>query len=154
MKMMSVMCNEKEWTAYIGVVLKSGIRVIELVATRVGRDVIGDESAPSPTLPKAVDEQSVECAVVLTQLWQSLDDEGIADKPPLMKVMKQSIMWNRCKEVFVMLLMKWEGWPMSTLNQLLQWSILVTRLLSYQSSWCITMRRLGMSRPRDQMAII
>jgi hypothetical protein len=30
--MMSPICNENEWTAYVGVVMKSEIRGIELVA--------------------------------------------------------------------------------------------------------------------------
>jgi hypothetical protein len=33
-------------------------------------------------MSEAVDEQFVKCAVVLTQLWKVLDDEGIADEPP------------------------------------------------------------------------
>jgi hypothetical protein len=32
MKTMSLVCNKKEWTTYIGVVMKSEIRGIELVA--------------------------------------------------------------------------------------------------------------------------
>jgi hypothetical protein len=61
MKTMALVCNEKEWTTYVGVVMKSEIRGIELVATRVC-----DESSQSPMLPTLVEEQVVECAVVLT----------------------------------------------------------------------------------------
>jgi hypothetical protein len=44
MKMMSPVCNEKEWTTYVRVVMKSEIRGIELVARMVGRNDVGDES--------------------------------------------------------------------------------------------------------------
>jgi hypothetical protein len=67
MKMMSPVCDKKEWTTYIGVVMKSEIRGIELVARMVARNDVGDESYRSPTLNGAVDEQHVECGVVLTQ---------------------------------------------------------------------------------------
>jgi hypothetical protein len=66
MKMISPICNEKEWSAYIGVVMKSEIHEIELVAIMVAQNDAGDESSRSPTLPKAVDEQHVECGIVLT----------------------------------------------------------------------------------------
>jgi hypothetical protein len=58
MKTMSPVCN-KEWTTYVGVVMKSEIHEIELVAKMVARNDIGDESSRSPTLPDAVDEQHV-----------------------------------------------------------------------------------------------
>jgi hypothetical protein len=67
MKMMSLVCDKKEWTTYIGVVMKLEIRGIELVARMVARNDVGDESYQSPTLNGAVDEQHVECGVVLTQ---------------------------------------------------------------------------------------
>jgi hypothetical protein len=35
MKMMSPVCDEKEWTAYVGVVIKSEIYVIELVVRMI-----------------------------------------------------------------------------------------------------------------------
>jgi hypothetical protein len=70
MKMISSVCDEKEWTAYVGVVMKSKICGIELVAIMVVRNDIGDESSRSPTLPEAVDEQHVECGIVLTQSSQ------------------------------------------------------------------------------------
>jgi hypothetical protein len=47
----------------------------------ISTSVICDESSRSPMMPKAVDEQPVECAVVLTQPWQLLDDESIVDEP-------------------------------------------------------------------------
>jgi hypothetical protein len=46
--------------------IKSEIRGIELVARMVARNDVGDESSQSLTLPEAVDEQHVECGVVLT----------------------------------------------------------------------------------------
>jgi hypothetical protein len=70
MKTMSPICNEKKWTAYVGVVMKSEIHGIELVARMVARNDVGNESSRSPTLPEAVDEQHVEYGVVLTQLSQ------------------------------------------------------------------------------------
>jgi hypothetical protein len=81
MKMMLAMCNE-EWTSYVGVVMESEIHGIELVAARVGRNIICDKSSRSPMMSKAVDGGPIKCAVVLTQPWQVLDDEGIADEPP------------------------------------------------------------------------
>jgi hypothetical protein len=56
MKMMSLVCDEKEWTTYLGVVMKLEICEIELVARMVARNDVGDKSSRSPTLPKAVDE--------------------------------------------------------------------------------------------------
>jgi hypothetical protein len=35
MKMMSPICNEKEWTTYVGVVMKSEIHGIELFARMI-----------------------------------------------------------------------------------------------------------------------
>jgi hypothetical protein len=55
MKMMLPICNE-EWTAYVGVVMKSEIHEIELIIGMVVWNDIGDKSSWSPTLPKAVDE--------------------------------------------------------------------------------------------------
>jgi hypothetical protein len=66
MKMMSPVCDE-ECTTYVGVVMKSEICGIELIARMVARNNVGDESSRSPTLPEAVDEQHVECGIVLTQ---------------------------------------------------------------------------------------
>jgi hypothetical protein len=63
MKMMLPICNE-EWTAYVGVVMKSEIHEIELIIGMVVWNDIGDKSSRSPTLPKAVDEQHVECGIV------------------------------------------------------------------------------------------
>jgi hypothetical protein len=70
MKTMSPVCNEKEWIAYGRVMMKSGIHGIELVARMVARNDVGDESSQSPTLLEVIDEQHVECGIVLTQLSQ------------------------------------------------------------------------------------
>jgi hypothetical protein len=67
MKTMSPVCDEKEWTTYVGVMMKSEIRGIELVVRKIARNDVGDESSRSPTLPEAVDEQHIECGIVLTQ---------------------------------------------------------------------------------------
>jgi hypothetical protein len=67
MKTMSLVCDEKEWTTYVGVVMKLEIREIVLVARKVARNDVDDESSRSPTLPKVVDEQDVECGIVLSQ---------------------------------------------------------------------------------------
>jgi hypothetical protein len=45
--------------------------------------------------------------------------------------MKWSMMWNHHREVFVMLMMKREGWARRILNQLLLWSILMKCPPSY-----------------------
>jgi hypothetical protein len=45
MKMMSPICDEKEWTTYVGVVMKSDIRRIELVVRMVVRNNVGDKSS-------------------------------------------------------------------------------------------------------------
>jgi hypothetical protein len=47
--------------------MKLEIHGIELIARMVARNDVGDESSRSLTLPEAVDEQHVECGVVLTQ---------------------------------------------------------------------------------------
>jgi hypothetical protein len=65
--MMSPVCDENEWTTYIGVVMKSEICGIGLVARMVSRNDVGHKSSRSSTLPKAVDEQHIECGIVLTQ---------------------------------------------------------------------------------------
>jgi hypothetical protein len=67
MKTMSPMCNKNEWTVYVGVMMKSEIRRIELVARMVGRNDVGEESSRSPTLLEVADEQDVKYGVVLTQ---------------------------------------------------------------------------------------
>jgi hypothetical protein len=46
--------------------MKSKTRGIELVTIMVARNDVGDESSRSPTLPEAVDEQHVECGILLT----------------------------------------------------------------------------------------
>jgi hypothetical protein len=56
MKTMSLVCDEKEWATYVGVVMKLEIREIVLVARKVARNDVDDESSRSPTLPEAVDK--------------------------------------------------------------------------------------------------
>jgi hypothetical protein len=67
MKMMSLICDEKAWTAYVSVVMKSEIRGIELIGRMVAQNDVGNESSQSSTLPEMVDEQRIECGVMLTQ---------------------------------------------------------------------------------------
>jgi hypothetical protein len=45
MKTMSLVCDEKEWTTYVSVVMKSEIRGIELVARMVAQNDVGDENS-------------------------------------------------------------------------------------------------------------
>jgi hypothetical protein len=82
MKTMSLVCDEKEWTAYVSVMIKSEIHVIELVARMVAWNDVGDESSRLPTLPKVVDEQHVECSVVLTQPSQETQADIDQEEPP------------------------------------------------------------------------
>jgi hypothetical protein len=82
MKTMSLVCNEKEWSTYVGVVIKSEIHGIELVARMVARNDVGDESSRSLTLSEAVDEQDIDCGVVLTQPSQETQDDTDVDDPP------------------------------------------------------------------------
>jgi hypothetical protein len=82
MKTMSPVYDEKEWTAYISVMMKSDIRGIELVARMVSHNDVGDESSRLPTLPEAVDEQHVECGVVLTQPSQETQADTDAEETP------------------------------------------------------------------------
>jgi hypothetical protein len=67
MKTMPPVCDENEWTTYVGVVIKLEIRGIELVARMVAQNDVGDESSRSPTLPEVLDEPHSECGIVLTQ---------------------------------------------------------------------------------------
>jgi hypothetical protein len=48
----------------------------------VGQNNVGDKSSRSPTLSEAVDEQDVECGIVLTQPLQETHDDSDADEPP------------------------------------------------------------------------
>jgi hypothetical protein len=82
MKMMSLVYNEKDWTTYVGVVMKLEICGIELVARMVIWNDIGDESSQSPTLPETVDEQHVECDIVITQPSQETQNDIDVDEPP------------------------------------------------------------------------
>jgi hypothetical protein len=88
MKMISPVYDEKEWTTYVGVMMKLEIRRIELVVRMVARNVVGDESSRLPTLPEAVDEQHVECGVVLTQLSQETQADTNLEEPQSLPVMK------------------------------------------------------------------
>jgi hypothetical protein len=73
MKTMSPICDE-EWITYVGVVMKSEIHEIELFARMVARNDVGDKSSLLLTLPEAVDEQHVECGVMLPQTSQETHD--------------------------------------------------------------------------------
>jgi hypothetical protein len=55
MKTMSPVWNENEWTTYVGVVMKSEIQGIELVARILDWNDVCDESSQSPTLPEEVE---------------------------------------------------------------------------------------------------
>jgi hypothetical protein len=82
MKTMSPVCDEKQWTAYVGVMIKSEICEIELVAIKVAWNNIADESSRSSTLLEAVDEHHVECGVVFTQSSQETQADIDAEEPP------------------------------------------------------------------------
>jgi hypothetical protein len=82
MKTMSPVCDEKEWITYVSVVMKSELCGIELVARIVARNDVGDESSWSPTLPEAVDEQHVECGIVLNQPLQETQANTDPEEPP------------------------------------------------------------------------
>jgi hypothetical protein len=73
MKTMSPVYDENEWTTYTGVVMKSEIHMIEL-ARMVAYNNVGDENSRSLILPAAIDEQHVECGVVLTPSLQETQD--------------------------------------------------------------------------------
>jgi hypothetical protein len=62
--------------------MKSEIRRIELDARMVARNDVGDEISQSPTFPEAVDEQHVECGVMLTQPSLETRDNTDAKEPP------------------------------------------------------------------------
>jgi hypothetical protein len=53
-----------------------------LVGRMVAQNNVGDESFCSPTLPEAVDEQHVQCDVVLTQPSQQTQDDTDVEEPP------------------------------------------------------------------------
>jgi hypothetical protein len=82
MKTMSLVCNEKEWTSYVEVVMKSEIHGVEFVPRMVAWNEVSDESSRSPTLPEVVYEQHVECGIVLTQPSQESQDDTDADEFP------------------------------------------------------------------------
>jgi hypothetical protein len=47
----------------------------------VARNDVGDESSRSLTLPEVVDEQHVECGVLLTQSSQETHDDTVEEPP-------------------------------------------------------------------------
>jgi hypothetical protein len=61
--------------------MKSEIHGIEFVSRMVARNDVGDESSRSPSLPEAVDEQHVDCAILLTQLSQETQDDTVEEPP-------------------------------------------------------------------------
>jgi hypothetical protein len=62
--------------------MKSEIHEIELIARMVAWNDVGDESSWSLTLPEAVDEQHVECGILLTQPSQETQADTDAEEPP------------------------------------------------------------------------
>jgi hypothetical protein len=82
MKTMSPVYNVNEWTTYVGVMIKSEIRRIELIAKMDAWNNVGDKSSQSPTLSKVVDEQNIEYGIVLTQPTQKTQDDTDAEEPP------------------------------------------------------------------------
>jgi hypothetical protein len=82
METMSSICDEKEWKTYVGVMIKSEIYGIELVARMVARNDVSDESSRSPTLPEAVDEQHVEAGIILTQPSQETQADTDLEESP------------------------------------------------------------------------
>jgi hypothetical protein len=81
-KVMGLVCTEKDWETNVEVVMKSEVRGLELIATRVERNNVCDECSRSPTLSEAVDEHAIECPVPLTQPSQASIGEGVAGDPP------------------------------------------------------------------------
>jgi hypothetical protein len=68
--------------------MKSEICGIELVAIMVSRNDVGDEISQSLTLPEAVDDQHIECDIMLTQLSQETQSDTDVEETPLVVVMK------------------------------------------------------------------
>jgi hypothetical protein len=62
--------------------MKSVIHGIELAAIKVAWNDVADKSSRSLTLREAVDEQHVECGVVLTQPSQETQVNTDAEEPP------------------------------------------------------------------------
>jgi hypothetical protein len=58
MKMMPPVYNENELTTYVGVMIKSKIYMIELIARIIDRNNVDDRSSRSLILPESDDEQS------------------------------------------------------------------------------------------------
>jgi hypothetical protein len=81
-KVMGLVCTEKDWETYVEVVTKFEVHGLELVATRVEQNVVCDECSRLPMLPEVVDEHAIECPIPLTQPSQASVGEGVADDPP------------------------------------------------------------------------
>jgi hypothetical protein len=64
-----------------GDMMKSEIHGIEFVARMVAQIDVGNENSRSSMLPELVDEQSIECCVVLTQPLQETQYDTDADEP-------------------------------------------------------------------------
>jgi hypothetical protein len=62
---------------------------IELVTRLIDQNDVSDESSQSLTLQNAIDEQCVECGVVLMQPSQQTHDNTNVDESRMMAVMKQ-----------------------------------------------------------------
>jgi hypothetical protein len=88
MKTMSPICDEKEWAAYVGVVIKLEIHKIGLVTRMVTRNDVCDESSRSPTLLEAVDMPHVKCGVMLTQSLEETQGDTDPEEPHSLVVMK------------------------------------------------------------------
>jgi hypothetical protein len=88
MKTMSPIYDEKEWTTYVGVVIKSEIHEIELVTRMVAQNAVCDESSRSPTLIEAVDKPHVKCGVMLTQSSEETHGDTDPKEPHSLVVMK------------------------------------------------------------------
>jgi hypothetical protein len=85
--------------------MKSEICGIELVVRMVGRNDVGDESSRSLTLPKAVDEQCVECGVCGVVLTQPLQETQDAEEPPFTASNKTVLTWNLYVKVWVLMML-------------------------------------------------
>jgi hypothetical protein len=73
--MISLVCNENEWTTYVRIMIKSEIHGIEFVARMVGWNNANDESSRSLTLPKAVDEQGVKCGIAYATITRMSEQQ-------------------------------------------------------------------------------
>jgi hypothetical protein len=62
--------------------MKSEIHEIELVVRMVSQNNVDYENSRSPTLPKAVDEQHIECGIMLTQQLQETQVNTDVEETP------------------------------------------------------------------------